>query len=206
MRPAKIALIIVLLFALGAVAQTTKQQTQRQETGSLLYPLQPKLEQLAAKANEVVDVTMDASMLQFASKFLDKNDPDDVEAKELISGLKGIYVRSFEFSKPGEYTQEDVESLRSQLKPPVWSRVVGVRSQKQGENADVYFKMENGKVMGLAIIAAEPQELTFVHIDGPIDPDKLDDLSGHFGIPKVETRKPGPTKAPVKPAPKPEVQ
>ncbi len=182
--------LVILLLPWAAVAQN-------RDSGSLLYPLQPKLEQLAARAAEVVDVTMDAQMLQFASKFLDKE--GDAEAKELVKGLKGIYVRSFEFAKPGEYTEQDVESLRSLLKAPAWSRVVGVRSKKEGENADVYFRMENGKVMGLAIIATEPKELTFVHIDGPIDPDKLDDLSGHFGVPAVEMqKKTSPSKPPVK--------
>ncbi len=181
--------ITVLLLPWAAVAQN-------RDTGSLLYPLQPKLEQLAAKATEVVDVTMDAQMLQFASKFLDKE--GDAEAKQLVSGLKGIYVRSLEFSKPGEYSEQDVESLRSLLKASVWSRVVGVRSKKQGENADVYFRMENGKVMGLAIIATEPKELTFVHIDGPIDPDKLEGLSGHFGIPQVDVDKTKPPRPPAK--------
>ncbi len=183
MRLAKIACIIAFLFAVGASAQCLK--------------IPADLDRLAAKAAEVVDVTLDASMLQFASKFM--NDEDDAEGKKLISDLKGICVRSFEFDKPGEYTIEDVESLRSQLKSPVWSRVVGVRSQKQGENADVYFKMENGKVMGLAIIATEAKELTFVHIDGPIDPEKLEDLSGKFGVPKVDVPKPKPAKTPAKP-------
>ena len=39
---------------------------------------------------------------------------------------------------------------------------------------------------GLAVIAAEPKELTFVHIDGTIDPDTLGKLGGQFGIPNVE--------------------
>ncbi len=190
--------IIILMLPWAALAQGGKTQSEHHDAGSLLSPLQPRLEQLAARAAEVVDVTLDSSMLQFATKFMDNKDADDAQAKALITGLKGIYVRSFEFSKPGEYTEQDVESLRAQLKPPVWSRVVGVRSKKQGENADVFFKMDNGKVMGLAIIAAEPLELTFVHIDGPIDPDKLGDLTGHFGVPKVEMPKSKPPKTPAK--------
>ncbi len=74
------------------------------------------LDKLAARASESVDVTLDASMLQLASGFLSKSDPDEVQVKKLISRLKGIYVRSFEFDKEGQYSMSDVEAIRSQLR------------------------------------------------------------------------------------------
>ena len=82
----------------------------------------PSLDRLADKASEVVDVTMDSSMLQMASKFLSDKDADEAKAKKLVGGLKGIYVKSFEFDKPGEYDMADVEAIRSQLRAPGWSR------------------------------------------------------------------------------------
>ena len=60
------------------------------------------LDKLAARATESVDVTLDESMLQLASKFLSKEDPDEVQVKKLVGKLKGVYVRSFEFDKDGE--------------------------------------------------------------------------------------------------------
>jgi hypothetical protein len=149
----------------------------------------PNLEQLASKAAEVVDVTMDASMLQLASRFLSEKDADQAKVKKLVAGLKGVYVKSFEFDNPGEYSQSDLESIRSQLRAPEWSRVVGVRSRKSSENAEVYMRKEGDKIGGLTIIATEPKELTIVNIVGPIDPEMLSELGGHFGIPSVETRK-----------------
>ena len=171
----KLAIIPFLLLPLGA-----------QE---IKFP--PNLEQLASKAAEVVDVTMDASMLQLASRFLSDKDADQARAKKIVSGLKGVYVKSFEFDNTGEYQQSDVEAIRSQLRSPEWSRIVGVRSRKSGENADVYVHQEGGKIMGLTVLAAEPKQLTIVNIVGPIDPDDIAELSGQFGIPKFETRKPG---------------
>jgi len=151
--------------------------------------LPASLERLASKASEVVDVTLDANLLQLAGRFLSDKDADDAKVKKLISGLKSIYVRSFEFDKAGEYQDSDVESVRAQVRTPAWSRIVGVRSQKSGENAEVYVKTDGGKIGGLVILATEPKELTFVSIDGSIDPDQLRDLGGHFGIPKIETHK-----------------
>ena len=153
------------------------------------------LERLAAHATESVDVTLDASMLQFASKFLSKDDPEEVKVKKLVSKLKGVYVRSFEFDKEGQYSTADLESVRSQLKTPAWSRIVGVKSTK-GENAEIYLLKQGEQIGGLVVIAAEPKELTIVHIDGPINPEELSELGGHMGIPKL------PNEKGAKPAPK----
>jgi hypothetical protein len=175
MRKTTCICIMVLGLAMGAQAQT----------GSACK-IPVNLERLAAKAAEVVDVNMDAAMLQFAGNFLNKGKPDEAQIQKLLSNLKGLCVRSFEFDKDGQYTAEDVESLRAQLQAPVWSRMVGVRGKRDGENVDVYLRMEKNSVTGLSVIAAEPKELTFVHIDGLIDPEQLAGLGGQFGIPKVE--------------------
>jgi hypothetical protein len=70
--------------------------------------------------------------------------------------------------------------------------MVEARSKVDGENVEVYFKTENGTATGMAIIAAEPKELTLVHIDGPLDPEQLSSLGGQFGIPKVEMNRKAP--------------
>lgn len=148
--------------------------------------LPPNLEKLADKARETVDVTMDSSMLQLAARFLSDKDPDQARVKRLVAGLKSIFVRSFEFENKGEYQSSDLDPLRAQLKAPGWSRIVGVRSNRSGENAEVFVKSENGGIAGLAVIAAEPKELTIVHIVGAIQPEDLRDLGGNFGIPRID--------------------
>jgi hypothetical protein len=147
------------------------------------------LDRLAEHATETVDVTLDSSMLQLASRFLSKDDPDQVHVKQLVSKLKGVYVRSFEFDKDGQYSKGDVEAIRSQLKTPSWTRIVGVKSTKGGDNSEIYLKKNGDQVAGLVLINAEPKELTIVHIDGAIDPAELSELGGHMGIPKLD--KPG---------------
>lgn len=146
------------------------------------------VEKLSAKAKETVEVTMDGPMLRWASKFLSAEDPEEAKCAKLVANLKGIYVRSFEFDKEGEYSSADVEALRSQLHSPAWSRVVGVRSERDGDNVDIFFKMEDEKMAGIVIIAAEAKELTFVNIVGPLEVDQLADLGGEFGIPKLNPK------------------
>ena len=154
--------------------------------------LPPGVEKLSAKAKETVEVNMDGPMLRWASKFLSKEDPDEKQAAKLVANLKSIYVRSFEFDEDGAYTSDEVEALRSQFRPPVWSRAVGVRSERDGDNVDVFFRLENDQMTGIVVIAAEKRELTYVSIVGPLDVDQLTDLGGEFGIPKlkIKTNKP----------------
>jgi hypothetical protein len=144
------------------------------------------IERLAAKAVNTVNVTVDGTLLQLASKFLSAGDPEQRIAKEFISGLKGIYVRSFEFSGAGQYSEADVEALRAQLKVPAWSRIVGVRSSRGGEDVEVFLKLDKDRIAGVVVIAAQALQLTIVNIVGPIDLDKLASLGGQFGIPKLE--------------------
>jgi hypothetical protein len=148
--------------------------------------LPPELNRLSAKAVETVDVTLEGPLLQMAAKFLSNEKPDEAQVKALISGLKSIQVKSFEFATPGEYPESDVEAIRSQLRAPAWQRIVGVVSKREGENAEVYTKMVNDKIAGLVILAAEPRELTIVNIVGTIDLSQLSALGGRFGVPRVE--------------------
>ena len=154
------------------------------------------LEKLASKAAEVVDVTLDQPMLQLAARFMsDERSKDEAQAREMIKQLKGVYVKSFEFDKEGEYSLSDVEAIRTQLHAP-WSRIVDVRSKRDGENAEVYL-MNGGpdnQISGLAIIAAEPKELTVVNIVGPIDVDRLIELEGRLGVPRLELERVGKSK------------
>lgn len=146
-------------------------------------PLQVNLDHLTAKAKESVEVTLDSSMLQRAGRFLSGDKREEAQAKELIAGWKGILVRSFEFERAGEYSAADLEPLREQLRAPGWSRLVNVHSKSEGETLEIYSKTESGRSAGLAVIAAEPKELTVVFIDGPVDLSRLSDLGGRFGIP-----------------------
>jgi hypothetical protein len=143
------------------------------------------IEKLSAKAVESVNVTVDGALLQLAAKFLSRSDPEQRAVKNLISNVKGVYVRSFEFAGPGQYSEADVDALRAQLKAPQWSRMVNVRSTRGGENVDVFFKMDKERIAGLVLIATQPHELTIVNIVGAIDLDQLASLGGYFGIPQV---------------------
>lgn len=144
------------------------------------------LEKLSDKAKDVTDVTLDGTLLKFAAKFLSNDDPDQAKVKKLVAELKGIYVRTYEFASEGEYSEADLAPIRSQLRSPGWARIVGVRSKKDHDNAEVYLKSGGSEPGGLAILCANPKELVVVNIVGKIDLDELSELGGNFSIPKVD--------------------
>ena len=168
-------LFLTVLIGVWTAAQLPAQSLQLRITG---------LDGLASKAKESVDITLDSTMLQAAGGFLGGNskDKDAAKLKELLSGLKSISVRSFEFKEDGQYRREDLDPIRAQLRAPGWSKIVSVTEEK--ELTEIYMRTEQGKVAGFAIIAAEPKELTVVAIEGMID---LNDLSklGALGIPSI---------------------
>jgi hypothetical protein len=146
----------------------------------------PDFESLAGKASDSVNITLDSALLSIAAGFLDSSKPEDAAAKELIAGLKGIYVKSYTFDKDFAYPSTDVDMLRKQLSAPPWQRLVGVRSRKEQANVDIYMAIDQGRADGLVIIASEPRQFTVVNIVGSIDLQKLHRLEGKFGIPRLQ--------------------
>jgi hypothetical protein len=163
--------VVVICIALPGVAQAGKLELKN-------------LDKLADRAAEVNDVTLDGSLLQLAvSVMKSSGDPDAAQVVEIIKGLKGIYVKNFEFDSPGQYSQADVEAIRSQLTGPGWQRIVTSFSKRNGERDEVYLLKNGDKINGVTVLVAEARELTVVNIVGAIDPEKLGELGGHFGIP-----------------------
>ena len=175
----KLAPILLLLLVGSAV-------TTRAQNGKLQMD---QLDFLANKASETVDVKLDEHLMQTTAKFFSGKDPDDAEIKEVLKGIKGIYVKSFTFEKEGEYSQVEVDSVMSQLRGSTWSKILSVKSRKDGENVEVYLNMVGDQISGLAVLSIEPKEFTVVNIVGPIDLEKLTKLEGQFGVPDLGIEK-----------------
>ena len=143
-------------------------------------------EKFAKGAKNVTEVTLDQRTLQMASGFIGHDgDRDTEDVKRITANLKGVFVRSYEYDSEGQYSMADLEEYRKKLDGnPQWAHIVKTRELgEHGENADVYMLVENGKTNGIVVISAEPRELTFVHIDGQINPEDLNKLKGSMGIP-----------------------
>lgn len=168
MKKTAFALACALLWPAGAFAQT--------------FTIPDRIERLSERARESTNITLDGPLLQLASAFLNSNDKEQRAAKEIVSKLKSIQVRNFEFSNEGEVSDADLDPIRSQLRPPVWTRIVEQR--ERGEHTQIFVKADRDLVGGLVILSLERRELSIIIIDGQIDPSKISALGGNFGIPR----------------------
>ena len=151
-----------------------------------------RLNLLENKAEEVVEVNIDGKLLDLAKRVMVKvDDPNAKKIGQAISGLKGIYVRVYNFTNENEYNVADVNEIRSQLNAPGWEKLANVRSKKNNQKIDV-FTMFTGDVMsGLAVVVSESKSIAVVNVIGPIDIDLLAELSGKMNIPKIEIERNG---------------
>jgi len=171
-----IALLLIVMSAFVAKAQDTRIQM-----GSL--------DHLASKASQTVDVNVDERLMKLAARLFSEKDEDERQVKKLIEGLKGIYVKSFEFETEGQYVAGDLEPIRTQLLGAGWTRLVNVISRKEG-NTEVYLQFAGEMVNGLAVLHTDDKEVTVVNIVGPVDLDKLAQLEGQMGIPDLGIESP----------------
>ena len=78
-----------------------------------------KLTLLDNKARDVVEVNVDGKLLDLAKRVTQKlNDQDARTVGQAISGLKGIYVRVYNFAEANQYNMSDVDEIRAELNNP----------------------------------------------------------------------------------------
>src|SRR2546422_3970506 len=150
LKPAVVSLLLLCGIAVATKAQSAKLQIDQ-------------LDHLANKAKETVDIKLDERLMQTTAKFFSGKDPDDAEIREVLKGVKGIYVKRFEFDNEGEYSQADLESIRSQLRSPGWNRIVSVGSKKE-ISIEVYLMQNGDQIEGMAVLATGAKELSVVNI------------------------------------------
>jgi hypothetical protein len=133
---------------------------------------------LAAKATEKNEITLDGDTLRtFQQAAADKKDQkggSDAAAK-LFGELQGVAVRNYKFAATGAYSDRDLEPLHQQVgSASGWTRIVNVKDKD--ESTEIYVYNQGGKTAGMLVIAAEPKELSVVHISGAVQLAQLQDI------------------------------
>jgi uncharacterized protein DUF4252 len=144
------------------------------------------LDRLGERASEKQEITIGPEMLKTAGSALVSPGRNTEAAKQLLSELEGVYVRSYEFDDPKAYSMDDINAIRKQLSAPGWMRIVANEEKDKGgdwELQEVWVYNPGGKLGGIFIINSEPGELQVINVVGPIDLAKLGALGGILGIP-----------------------
>lgn len=143
------------------------------------------LDRLGANAKSNANITLNTAMLRLGAAFLSSDGDSDAEAvKSLIGKLRAIYIRSYKYDVPGQYSEADLAPLRAMLSQPKWMAVVDVKEGK--DTNQIYFLAgPNDKLAGVAVITLQPTKVNIVYIDGELDPADIAKLSGSMGIPEI---------------------
>ena len=92
----------------------------------------PDFSALAKRATQSVDISLDPSLLRLASGAINSDSDGNAAAVNgLIQGIKGIYVRSYTFDNPGEYSRADVTAVQAQLLGPGWQQCRYLRAAQR---------------------------------------------------------------------------
>ena len=173
--------IMLLILGLAAAVSVNAQDARLQFE---------RLNGLETKARDVVEVNIDGKLLDLAKRVMVKvDDPDSKKIGQAISGLKGIYVRVYNFENENEYNIADIDAIRSQLNSSGWEKLANVRSKKNNQKVDVYTMFTGDVMSGVAVVLSESKSIAVVNVIGPIDIDMLAELSGKMNIPRIEIEK-----------------
>ena len=145
----KLTLLVLMLVAVTASAQQIDLKS---------------LDKLAAKAKNKTDINMDEAMLKSAAGFLDQKKGDEALTKKTVEGLKGLYVRVYEFDRKGAYSLDDLKPVLDQLKAPTWTPFL--QSKEDGEQTEIWMHRTNGESDGMLLVSAESNEVVVINALG----------------------------------------
>lgn len=126
-------------------------------------------------ADDIVDIDIDAEMLQMAAS------DTGGSLQQALTDLKSVRVKSFDMNRSvTDEMRPVVEKMREQLEKDDWDQMIYVKDDD--ETFTVSVKKENGKMVGLMVIAFEPDDsVTFVNIIGDLNLKSLAALVDEFG-------------------------
>src|SRR5580765_4095243 len=108
---------------------------------------------------------------------------------QAISGLKGIYVRVYNFAEINQYDISDIDQIRNELNNPAWQKVANMRSKRKDQRVDIYTMFTGDMMSGAAVVFSDTKSVAVVNVVGVIDIETLVELGGRLNIPKMEVEK-----------------
>ncbi len=126
-------------------------------------------------AEDIVDIDIDGEMLQMVASDSGGN------LQQALADLKSVRVKSFDMNeKVTDEMRPIIEKMRKQLEKDNWNQMIYVKNDDQTFTVSV--KKDNGKMVGLMVIAFEPEDsTTFVNIIGNLNFKSLAALIDEFG-------------------------
>ena len=124
-----------------------------------------------------VQINLGGSILNFVGAMSAKGDP---ETAELLNNLKGVRVHIYSTKGDASAALDKVSSVKSLLKKGNWEPIVQVN--EDGEQVQIFLKMNDGNMEGMTLMAVDDEEAVFVNIIGMLDPQQLSEVMENFDV------------------------
>lgn len=178
-----LSLALTLFAATYAGAQNPPPNNRQDDSQS--DPLFAGTGEFAKGAIKSTEVNLGKNMLAMAGKSFSAGSHGP--QAELAKNLDAVFVREYQYAKPGQYKMADVQKYLNRLNGSGWTHMVRERSAT--ENTDICFRGgDDGEPGEMVIVSAQPTELTFVHLKGRMSMSDLSKLGHNFGPPQLKTR------------------
>ena len=153
-------------------------------------------EKFAKGASDVTEINLDPKMMGMVPG----------GTGDLAHKMKFMVIHTYEYPKAGMYNEEDVEAYRKKLQDGTWSCSIHVKD-KDGTTDICSRTSPDHEGAEMVIMAAEPKELTFIHMSGNMSLEDLSKMGGSMGggnglnrrVPLVAPPPPSPPAPPASP-------
>lgn len=130
-------------------------------------------EKFATGATDVTEINLDPKMMGMVSG-------GKGEGSGLARKMKFMVIHTYTYDKVGMYRAEDVDAYRKKLEDGTWNCAIHVRD-KDGTTDICTRSSPDHEGNEMVILAAEPKELTFIHMSGDMSLDDLSKMGGSAG-------------------------
>jgi len=145
---------------------------------------------LASRAKESVNISIDKTTVDWAMQALNSKGGDTAKLRELMKDLDAITVQALEFDKDKAPSTEELldaaKNVVRELEGPQWKPIVSATEKHEHGTEMVRvsrWKNAAGEIGGLTVLAIEPGEIVLVNVVGKIKLDQINDLGKALGQP-----------------------
>lgn len=124
-----------------------------------------------------VQIALGEALLGFVSAMAKNEEP---ETAELFNKLKGVRVNVYNVAGDAGPALDQVKRVGSMLSGSAWSPIV--RVNEEGEQVQIFLKMNGETVEGLTLMAVDGEEAVFINVIGDINPADLGRVVENFDV------------------------
>ena len=149
-----------------------------------------RLSTLADQPATHAGMVFDRSMMQMAQSLLQQG---GLDADRAAASLSSIAFDTYHYKEPAFYTPETMASILESFHRAGWKHLVngnqtpGNSAQPRTAITDVWLHFSGADIDHMTVLVRSTKELNLIQVAGDLRPLDLIHLSGHFGIPKVDT-------------------